>query len=86
MMATTTARPATAPMMATTVEGFGLALAATRAHVARVVFFAQDSRPGCMTEHRECTARCDEIVCFFTKSWESYGFLMISAIAHGQEF
>ena len=61
MMATTTARPATVPMMATTLEGFGHALAATRAHVARVVFFAQDSRPGCMTEHRECTARCDEI-------------------------
>jgi len=45
------------PMMATTLEEFGHALAATRAHVARVVFFAQDSRPGCMTEHRECTAR-----------------------------
>jgi len=57
MMATTTARPATVPMMATTLEGFGHALAATRAHVARVMFLAQDSRPGCMTEHRDCTAR-----------------------------
>ena len=73
-------------MMATTLEGFGHALAATRAHVARVVCVAQDSRPGCMTEDLECIARCDEIVGFFMKSWKSYGFLMMSAIARGQEF
>ena len=32
-----------------------------RARVHFVVFFAQDARPGCMTEHRECTARWHEI-------------------------
>ena len=31
-------KAATVPMMATTLKGFGHALAATRAHVARVVF------------------------------------------------
>eukprot|EP00959_Pyramimonas_sp_CCMP1952_P354500 7426241-Pyramimonas_sp.AAC.1 len=82
-MATTTARPATVPMMATTLEGYGYALAATRAHVARVVSVAQDSRHGCMTEHRECNARRDEIAGFFTKSWKSYGCPMIS---RGQDF
>ena len=35
-----------------------------RARVHFVVFFAQDSRPGCMTEHRDCTARWHEIAGF----------------------